>query len=414
MTRRGFLKTGVCTLSAAALGPGILLRSVAGAQGAPPRNLLLVELDGGNDGLNTVVPWAVDGGAYYSEYRPTLSVPESSVLKVPGTPVGFHPSLAELKIHYDAGRLAVVQGVSYPNPNFSHDYSMRIWHTGLPASPGQEGWLARYLNLHPTPAFPAALEVFDRRTLLTGETDGFLPAADSFDDVAFPSDGFHPGDAQNRKSAYAAIAAGAESLPDPLGSIAATSSGLLDLIDAFSAIAPVPYVGTYPAGRFGRSLRLVVRLLVGNVGLRIFHLGYGGFDTHDDQNAGGFHAGLLATLSQGLNALHADLVANGLADDTLVVVFSEFGRTVYENGSHGSDHGSVNPVFVFGNGVNGGFATPHPSLDPGALTPDGEPAMVADFRDVFGTVLLRWLEETPSNLGSILPGHAVSDLGFLP
>ncbi|MGH7151491.1 MAG: DUF1501 domain-containing protein, partial [Planctomycetota bacterium] len=388
LTRRGFLKTGVCTLSAAALGPGILLRSVAGARGAPPRNLLLVELDGGNDGLNTIVPWGVDGGAYYTEYRPTLSVPEPQVLKVPGAPVGFHPSLAQLKAHYDAGRLAVVQGVSYPNPSFSHDTSMRIWHTGWPASPWQEGWLARYLNLHPTPAFPSALEVFDHRTLLTGGTDGFLPAAESFDDVSFPSDGLHPGDAGNRKDAYAAIAAGAETSPDPLGSIAATSSGLVDLIDAFSTIAPVPYVGTYPPGRLGRSLRLVVRLLVADVGLRTFHLGYGGFDTHDDQDVGGYHAGLLARLSLGLDALHADLVANGLADDTLVVVFSEFGRTVYQNGSHGSDHGSVNPVLVFGNGVNGGFATSHPSLDPGDLTPDAEPAMVADFRDVFGTVLL--------------------------
>jgi uncharacterized protein (DUF1501 family) len=410
LTRRELLRRGAMMAPAVYLAPKVFLRTVYGAPAAGPRNLILVELFGGNDGLNTVVPYGLNGGTYYTEFRKKLAVPESSLLKI-NAQLGFHPSFASLKAHYDAGRLAVIQGVSYPNPSFSHEKAERIWDTGDPSSGVSSGWLARYLALHPTPSFPSGLEVEHQLDGVLQGSGQLVPALKSVDEFKFPHDSAHAGDAQNRRVAYEAIATGLTAASGPVGTMAKTSNSILDLIDTFDAIPPYTPVGTYPQSSFSKALKLVAQLLKANLGLRFFHLGYGGFDTHSDQNKDDYHKKRLQTVSDGISALYTDLVSLGLASDTIFVVYTEFGRTVYDNGSKGTDHGTVSPVFVLGNPVVGGLVTAHPSMDPSGLTSQDELPMVADYRNVFGTVVSKWLNESAA---AIFPGFVTTSLGFLP
>ena len=410
ITRRQFLRS-IAILPAAAALPGPLLRGMFAPAGAGPRNLVLVDLKGGNDGLNMVVPFGVDGGNYYSVFRPTLGIPQGSVLPLSGT-VGLNGTMTALKAHFDAGRLAIVQGVGYPNPSFSHDVAQTIWQTGNTAGGSSVGWLARYLQQLGSQPSPNAVAVSDTLTLLLSESGTFVPAFTSLGDFTFPSDGNHDEDKQNRRNAYAAVAAGLSAAPSvDVANIAGTEGSILDLIDLFHTLPGFASVGAYPPQTsLSNALKLTAKLLHSNIGMRYFHLPYGGFDTHADQEKDGYHSKRVGIVSDALAAFHADLTAIGIADDTLVVVFSEFGRTVYENGSGGSDHGYVNPVLVLGNGVVGGLTTAHPSLDPANLTTDGEPPMVADFRDVFGTLVANWLG---GDAAACFPGWTVSPVPFL-
>ncbi len=411
-SRRDFLRRGALAVPASLLAPGAFIKSVLAAPAGVTKNLILVEMFGGNDGLNTIVPWNFP--AYYSEFRPTIGVPDASVLKVLNQPVGFNPGLASLKSHFDQGRVAVVQGVSYPNPSFSHEYAQRIWHTGS-VTTSTDGWLARYLNLFPTPTSPVAGEVLDNLTALTSGTTGFVPAFTSIDDLAFPYDDYNPDDATNRKTAFNAIVNALAAGSGSVNKIAENSRGLSQLIDTFQQIPDVNFVGQYPDDYFSDLLKSIVRVMNANIGMRFFHVGLDGFDTHSEQNTDDYHSDRLKTMADGLSALYDDLNALGMMQDTLVVVFSEFGRTVYENGSVGTDHGTVLPVLVFGgSGVNGGFVNSHPPVDPSQLDPVwNELQMQADFRDVFGTVLKRWLGLTPAEVQTLFLGYNATDLGFL-
>ena len=374
------------------------------------RNLILVDLRGGCDGLNLVVPYGVNGGTYYTEFRGSLAVPQNQVLALSGQ-VGLNPRMTALKAHYDLGRLAVVQGVSYPDPDFSHEVASAIWQSGALAGFAPQGWLAKHLQAQAV-AGPAAVSLDESITLLLDGSGGFVPAFTDIGQFEFPSDPYHQPDKDNRRAAYAAIAAGLAGSPQPsLASMSATSTGLLDLIDQFEALPTFSHVGAYPDNtELSDLLKLVAQLMYGNLGLRYFHVPYGGWDTHADQESDDYHSDRLGKVSDALSAFHADLAAMGLADDTLVVVFSEFGRTVYQNGSKGTDHGTVNPVLVFGNGVSGGLTTAHPSMDPGDLTEDNELPMVADFRDVFGTVVEDWLG---GSAATCFPGHTLTNLGLV-
>lgn len=407
-SRREFLK--FLALPAAA---GVLarpsLRALFGPGNGAPRNLVLVDLKGGCDGLNMVVPFGLDGGSYASEFRQSLAIPQGLLLPVSGT-IGLNPQMTALKAHFDAGRLAIVQGVSYPQPSFSHEVAQSIWQTGDLAGLSPQGWLAKHLAAQGGPA-PSAVSLDDGLSLLLAESGGFVPAFTDIGQFAFPYDGWNAWDKDNRRAAYEAIAGGLSASPKAaLAAMSGTQAGLLALIDQFEALPEFQHVGAYPDGQLSDLLKVVVQLLHGNLGLRYFHVPFGGWDTHADQEAGGYHSARLGTLSAALDALWTDLVALGLAQDTLVVVFSEFGRTVYQNGSKGTDHGSVNPVLVLGSGVNGGLVTPHPSMDPADLTEDGELPMVADFRDVFGTLVEGWLG---GSAAACFPGHAFGDLGFV-
>jgi uncharacterized protein (DUF1501 family) len=407
-TRRDFFKF-VTLPAAATLMARPMLRAMFGPADGGVRNIVFIDLKGGCDGLNMVVPYGLDGGTYYSEFRGSLAIPQGQLLQL-GSGLGLNPTLTALKSHFDAGRLAIVQGVSYPDPSFSHEVAEIIWQTGELSGFGAQGWLGKHLQAAGG-AGPVGVSVEDSLTLLLDGSGAFVPAFTNLDQFNFPTDPWHNEDANNRRAAYEAIAAGLAGHPQPkVSAMSATTAGLLDLIDDFAAMPGFEHVGVYPDNYLADLLKLVAKLLHGNLGLRYFHLPYGGWDTHADQEQDTYHSDRMGGVSDSMHAFWQDLGAMGLQDDTLVVVFSEFGRTVHQNGSKGTDHGTVNPVLVLGNGVTGGLITPHPSMDPDNLTEDNELPMQADFRDVFGTLVVDWLG---GSAATAFPGHSFTNLGFV-
>ncbi len=392
------------------LGPHLMMRAAWGSPAAGVRNIVFLELDGGNDGINTIVPFGVDAGAYYNVYRTTLALPENALLQV-NSEVAFNPGMASLKAHFDAGRLAVIQGVSYSNPNFSHDVASGIVDTGTPATPYGPGWIGRYVASLPANPVPYALDASSSNMdgILAG-SGTLVPAIKSVSEFVLPQDSKYSGDKTNRKVAYQAMAVGLSSAGGSSQALAETTLDIVNLVDAFKAVPAYTPTGTYPSGSLGKALKLVAQLLEANFGVRMFHVSYGGFDSHSEQEKDGYHTNRLQLVSDNLSAFQTDLAALGLADDTIVVVYTEFGRTVYENGSKGTDHGTVFPIFVLGNPVVGGLTTPHPSMDPGNLTSKKQPPMVVDVRDVWGTILSKWLN---GSVAQVFPGWGFNDLGFL-
>ncbi len=410
MIRREFLKRGAVLLPTAALLPSVILRGAYAGVGGSTKNLILLEMGGGNDGLNTIVPFGVNGGTYYSEFRPTLNIPDPTLLKV-DTQIGFNPALAALKAKLDQGKLALIQGVSYPNPNFSHEIAAQIWAKGDPTNQSATGWVGRLLNQNPAPAFPVAMDVGDSPNLAYLGADEFVPAFWWLGDFNFPYDGDNWWDRNNRRIAYESVVNTLAPGTGKLATVGTTAKGLLSLIDTFKNVPEINYTGAYPDSYLSDSLKMILRLMVAGVGLRVFHLEYGGFDTHSEQEQDGYHSSRLQNMSEALDALYTDLTARNLVNDTVIVVYSEFGRTCYENGSDGTDHGTVNPVMVLGGGVTGGVKTAHPAMDPNNLDDDGELPMVADFRNIFAE-LGQKLYGVPA--ATLFPGFSSSFYGVLP
>lgn len=406
LTRRQIIQGLVAVPAATFLTKNAAVQAMMAPPGSGVRNLILVDLKGGNDGLNTVVPFGLDGGLYASEYRPTLGVPANQVLPI-AAEIGLNPVMAALKAHFDAGRLGIVQGVGYPQPDFSHAVSQRVWQTGDPSGQALDGWLGRYLSQQPAPTNPDALAVTSSLTLLLQGAGRFVPAFKSLGNFKFPKDNQHGWDKDNRREAYEGILAGLVDGEGSVATVAQTGEGVLGLIDLLQAVPEIEYAGTYPDNSFSNTLQLVARLMASGIGMRHFHVTYGGFDTHSEQNLDDNHANRLQNVSDGLAALYTDLAALGLAQDTLIVVYSEFGRTVYENGSAGSDHGTVNPVLLLGDGVSGGLVNAHPSLAVEDLDEDGELPLQEDLRNVFGTVVQDWLG---GDAAATFPGHTLVPL----
>lgn len=411
LSRRDLLRRAVFTTPAFVVAPSAMLRFTYGAPAVGAKNIVFIELDGGNDGMNTIVPYGVDAGVYYTIYRPNIAIPESSLLKV-NSEIGFHPALSALKAHFDAGRLAVVQGVSYPNPNFSHDVAGAIFDTGLPTNPNGIGWIGRFVATQAPAAFPLCIESNSNQVDRILNLPGTLsPAIFNVTDFTLPYDGKYSADKTNRRNAYQSIANGMSLAAGNAGAVATTSLELLNLIDTFKSIPPYAAAVTYPANNsLGKALKLVAKLLKANLGARFFHTKYGGFDTHSEQDKDSYHTKKLQSISEAIQAFYLDLTALGVMDDTLIVVYTEFGRTVYENGSEGTDHGTIIPMFILGNSVAGGLTTPHPSMNPANLTNQKQPPMTTDVRDVWCTILNKWLN---GSTAQVFPNYSYNDLGFL-
>ena len=334
------------------------------------RVLLLVELKGGNDGLNTVIPYA---DPRYRELRPTLGVPRERTIPLDER-VGLHPGLEPLMEAWAAKELAIVQGVGYPSPNRSHFRSIEIWDTASEASQTlSEGWIAqafRDVRLPPgagvdsivvdTNALPATGPAL--RTIVMQDAENFLRQARAM------------------KETGSAAPMGNPALRHLLAvrhEINAAARGLSDRLRA----APPP-AEAYPSdGQLGRELELATRILTARVPVVAIKVGLGGFDTHANQAP--THQRLLATLAANLAALRRNLRAAGLWDEVLVLTYSEFGRRARENGSGGTDHGTAAPLFVLGGGVRGGLHGGHPALSD---LSDGDLRHAVDFREVYATV----------------------------
>jgi uncharacterized protein (DUF1501 family) len=391
VTRRAFLARGLRDSTLIAMAPtlpGFLARTAWAAEAARDgRILVVVQLDGGNDGINTVVPFKDEG---YTRYRKAIRLPEQRLIKINGE-IGLHPAMGGAARLLESGRLAIVPGVGYPNPSRSHFRSRAIWqsarldpreHTGL-------GWIGRALDdgTPPHAGAPAAV--------LIGP-DSPPPALRGRRSVSA---------ALNRLDDYALagkVDHAAATPEDELGQFLRRS-----LLDAYATADRLETVAqardsqrSYPESELGRRLRLAARLIKAGLGTRVYYLEQGDYDTHGHQLAR--HAPLLEDLSSTLESFLDDLAASHLADRVLVLVFSEFGRRVQENGSMGTDHGTAAPVFLAGPGVRPGLWGSYPSLTD---LQDGDLKMSVDFRRVYAAILEGWLG---------LPSHAALGGVFEP
>ena len=358
----------------------------------------MLYLSGGNDALSTLVPYT--DPAYYAR-RPGVAVPSGSVLQIgtdsAGTALGLHPALTGLKSIYDAGRLAIVQRTGYPDASRSHFRGTDILSTANPASAQGPGWLGRYLDTLPSPVDP----------LVAWNTTGLLPHSLQANTVgvplipnatnyafASPTGGV---EAEYLKTAALAISSHVPVLQPQLSFVNATAQAALATLDRVGAVAAYTPPTVYPVSGLGSALKAVAGALATQVGTKIFWVQTGGFDTHASQGTTtGRYTTLLSTLDGGLSAFYADLSNQGLLNQTLVLLFSEFGRRVSENGSAGTDHGAGGLMMALGGTVNGGLYGTAASLE---NTPDNptlensgrDVRHETDFRAVYARVIDDWL-----------------------
>ncbi len=405
MTRREFVKKGLTMVAVGATAPSFLTRTalamnnpwdiaqVTSRPGVPDEHILVViQMGGGNDGLNTVVPFGEE--AYY-RVRPTLAVPANSVLKVTDA-LGLHPSLAKAKTLYDKGAMAVIQGVGYPNPSRSHFKSMEIWHTADPEGRVvRYGWVGRYFDSkcpvceQPTAgvnvgsSLPLAMQAESGQgvTLETPETFQWMPSLNGIGE-------------REQVELFRLLNAPAPSEAGTIDFLRHTAmNAYVSAERVRDAIGMYKGGVEYPNTRFAYSMKLIAQMVAGNLPTKVYYAHIAGFDTHAAQR--GAHDRLLNDLASGVEAFYRDLEAQGNADRVVVLAFSEFGRRVAENGSAGTDHGTAAPMFVFGKPIKGGLYGQHPSLTD--LT-DGDLRHGIDFRSVYATVLDKWLGADPAKI----------------
>jgi uncharacterized protein (DUF1501 family) len=384
-SRRDFLRTSTLVALAPTVPSFLAQTARAAAPSRDGRILVVVQLGGGNDGINTVVPFADPG---YAKHRSALRLPTDRLHKVTKE-VGLHPAMGDAAKLLDSGRLAVVQGVGYPNPSRSHFKSMAIWQSANVTLPKEDvvdvdskavyGWIGRALDEDRKPAdgSPAAQYI----------GSGSMPVAlRSLRSVASaitrPEDSVLTLKGGGRPAAME---------PGRGGDLAAfVRRSTLDAYATSERMAQVLRAqdkgATYPATGLAGRLRVIARLIKAGGGTRVFYTSQDGYDTHFAQLQ--LHAVLLGELSGALKAFLDDLAAGRLAERVLVLCFSEFGRRVRENGSQGTDHGTAGPVFLAGPGVKAGLVGATPRL---LDLQDGDLKMSVDFRRVYAAVLEDWL-----------------------
>lgn len=384
--------------------------------------LVVLQLAGGNDGLNTVVPYADDA---YHRVRPRLALANEEILMIDHH-VGLNPKLAGLKSLYDEGRLAIVQGVGYPNPNRSHFRSTEIWQTASDADRNEtRGWLGRYFDNCCSGADPTVgvaiggemPQAFVARnptgvTFSRPEQFRWRPSESNAGPMSAEEIFFRQLNGSDEESTPAATdGASIGTLPGKVKSDFSTLDFLqrtaLDAqlsSDKILAIAR-KYKSTvsYPQGQLAASLNIIARMIAGGLGTRVYYASQGGFDTH----AGQFntHGRLMTELNDAIAAFVADLKQQGNFERVLLITFSEFGRRVAENANGGTDHGTAAPMFVLGGRVKPGLFGKQPSLTD---LDHGDLKFNTDFRSVYATVLDSWLN-TPSHivLGRKFPSLAI-------
>ena len=389
-SRRDFLVRGLYGIGVGAGLPLVLSRTSAAlaaqalegtsVEKHPERILVVIELAGGNDGLNTVVPY---GDPAYYRARPKLGIKDRSVLKA-AEGFGFHPSMVGFERLYKDGMLGVVHGCGYDHPSLSHFSSMGFWHTGVPNGGESLGWLGRLAD-----------ETYDTKTrnmivdIGTSQSLAVRSARHSplvFDDPArFRREG-----ADDEKRVLADLSRPrmtANATLEFLASTAQNATASSDFVRQASAgyQTPVDYgVG----GGLGGNLQRVTSLIAAGMPTRLYYVTYAGnsFDTHVQQTD--LHSRLLMYTADAVRGFMEDLKRIGRAGEVAVMIFTEFGRRVEENGSLGTDHGTATPMFIIGKGVRGGFYGRHPSLTD---LDEGNMKMTTDFRRVYATMIKEWL-----------------------
>ncbi|HEY3861708.1 MAG TPA: DUF1501 domain-containing protein [Verrucomicrobiae bacterium] len=418
-TRRDFIRTGVLGGALSWTVPAFLSNTFsalhaeaadAATQTATGRDstiLVVLQMAGGNDGLNTVVPYASD---HYYKARSKIGLPANSLLKI-NDQIGLHPSLAGFKDLYDAGHLSIIQGAGYPNPNRSHFRSTEIWQTASDSEQVERyGWLGRYFDNACAGADPAVGVAVGRQ----------MPQAFS----ARAPTGICLNDPQNyrfmagRRTAGGSMNADEKSFRElndapseemensgaTIGAISGPSAHHGSVMDFLQRTAMDAELSSdkilaitkktrnqaeYPVTPLARSLKLVAQLIAGGLPTRVYYISQGGYDTHTNQT--GQQERLLSELGGSVKAFVEDLKAQGNLPRVLVMTFSEFGRRVAENANGGTDHGAAAPMFVIGGKVKAGLHGQYPSLAPGDLF-NGDLQFKVDFRSVYAGLLEEWLK----------------------
>jgi uncharacterized protein (DUF1501 family) len=371
--------------------------------------LVLIQLAGGNDGLNAVVPYTND---FYYQARPSIAIPSNQVLTLNDT-LGLNPAMTGFKSLFDAGHLSVVNGVGYPNPNRSHFRATEIWQTASDEDKYlSDGWLGRYFDnacqgCDPTVAInigPRLPQAFSSHTP-TGIT---LESPDSYrfigsgknDDETLAYRSMYTANPDNNVFDSGSNSGGSVSMvsgtvtlqngQSALDFLERTSMDAQVSSDKIRAIAAkTASSSSYPGSGLARNLQLVARLIAGGLPTRIFYVSQGGYDTHTGQRGG--QDGRLRELGDAVKAFTDDLTNMGEFNRVMIMTFSEFGRRVNENGSQGTDHGAAAPMFLIGSHIKSGLLGAEPSLAPADLQ-DGDIKYNTDFRSVYASILQDWLK----------------------
>src|SRR3989440_1999927 len=396
ITRRSLINRGALLVASGLLAPSFITRTAMALDGASSalgpvaldaskNNMILVvlQLSGGNDGINTLIPFADPD---YARLRPNLGFASNEVLHLTDS-VGLNPNLGKLKALYDQGKVGIIQGVGYPNPNRSHFRSMDIWHSARPDTFERSGWLGRYVaacQCAQDNALPA-ISVGDQLNTMFWTDTTLVPAVASIGAFSFLTDTKYKNDRtfqiQTLQNIYSQ--AGNWSAYEGLirrGTLQALAGS--DELQKVAASYQTPV--QYPANNgLANQLRLVAQVIAGNLGTRLFSVSMGGYDTHANQKP--MQDKNLAQLGDALDAFMQDLANIHQQDNVVIMTFSEFGRRAKQNGSNGTDHGTAEPMFVIGNKVQGGLYGTYPSLSD--LDSNGDLKFNADFRSVYAGVL---------------------------
>lgn len=380
MNRRKFIQTSGLA-SASLMLPKFLKAQQEKLSVDANKILVIIQLSGGNDGLNTVVP--IENDLYYNA-RPQISVPKNTTLKL-NHELGLHPSLLGFKSLYDDGKMALINNVGYPEPNRSHFRSMDIWQTASDSNEYKTtGWVGRLLDEKcgdcemPTQALEIddtlslalkgtkvkGLAMKDPKRLYATTTNPFISQLSKQSEI---------GNHHHDNAAY---------LYKTLRETISSSEYIYQTSKIYHSAK------TYPDSEFGKSMKIIAELITSGVNTNVYYISLGSFDTHFNQQKK--QATLLQQLSDTLKIFLEDLKSSGKADDVMVMTFSEFGRRVQENASQGTDHGTASQVFLFGNKLkNNGIINEAPNLSD---LDDGDLKYSVDFKEIYATLLKKWLQ----------------------
>lgn len=357
-----------------------VIRAAAGAKPLSDTVLVVCQFNGGNDGLNTVVPWA---DAKYKELRPVLAHPEEKVLKL-NDKMGLHPAMTGMKTLYDEGKVAIVQNVGYPHANRSHFKSMDIWQSASPDDKLKDGWIGRHFDhlaaggpLNPVVALGLSTE---RPRALQAE----VASIPTFASLADMQNLIGDADAEKMLREIQGMDAMGGSTTRAVQQASKTALDAMSILkEQLKGYEPKQ---TYANDDFGRGFKQIAQLIATSPATRVVYLSVGGFDTHAKQ--GESQEKLLKGYSDAVLAFQREMEAIGKADKVVVMSFSEFGRRAYENASQGTDHGAAGPMFFVGSKVKGGLHGANPDL---ANLDQGDVAFTQDFRGAYATTLDAWM-----------------------
>lgn len=393
-------KTFLCMDTVAAATPGQITTGKDGTI------LVVLQLAGGNDGLNTLVPFGDDA---YFKARPHIALPKNDILRI-NDYAGLHPKLTGLHSLYGEGHLGVIQGVGYPNPNRSHFRSTEIWQTASDSNRNlAEGWLGRYFDnccqgVDPSTVgvaiggqTPQAFSSSLSRGIAFSNPEQFRYMSEAANDPAAAdmfmrqmnasSESGHSSLSENAGGSIGMLDGPGDSDGSTAEFLQRTALGAQMSSDKILQITrKTKSAVNYPTTQLGNSLNLVARLIAGSLPTRVYYVSQGGFDTHANQLPS--HERLMNDLNAATTSFVADLKSQGNFDRVLMISFSEFGRRVSENASGGTDHGAAAPLFVLGGGVKPGLYGTYPSLTD---LHDGDLKFNTDFRSVYATALEKWL-----------------------